>query len=47
MLASVNVPAVVTLDEEGRIKLRFTNTRNGDLAVVIKARKRPEKESRH
>lgn len=43
MLTSVNTPAVVTLDEEGRVKLRFTNTRNGDLAIVIKARKRPEK----
>lgn len=43
MLTSVNTPAVITLDEEGRIKLRFTNTRNGDLAIVIKARKRPEK----
>jgi hypothetical protein len=42
MLTQVNVPAVVTLDEEGRIKLRFTNTRNGDLAIVIKAKKRPE-----
>jgi hypothetical protein len=40
MLTSVNIPAVITLDEEGRIKLRFTNTRNGDLAVEIKARKR-------
>src|SRR5215813_5691203 len=43
MLTSVNTPAVVSLDEEGRIKLRFTNTRNGDLAIVIKARKRAEK----
>jgi hypothetical protein len=41
MLTSVNTPAVITLDEEGRIKLRFTNTRNGDLAIVIKAKKRP------
>jgi hypothetical protein len=41
MLTAVNTPAVITLDEEGRIKLRFTNTRNGDLAIVIKARKRP------
>lgn len=41
MLTSVNTPAVITLDEEGRVKLRFTNTRNGDLAIVIKARKRP------
>jgi len=41
MLASVNIPAVISLDDQGRIRLRFTNTRNGDLAVVIKARKRP------
>jgi len=41
MLTAVNTPAVITLDEERRIKLRFTNTRNGDLAIVIKARKRP------
>ena len=43
MLTSVNAPAVISLDEEGRIKLRFTNTRNGDLAIVIKAKKRPAK----
>jgi hypothetical protein len=43
MLTSVNTPAVVTLDAEGRVKLRFTNTRNGDLAIQIKARLRPEK----
>jgi hypothetical protein len=43
MLVSVNTPAVVSLDEEGRIKLRFTNTRNGDLSIEIKARKRPAK----
>jgi len=41
MLTSVNTPAVITLDEEGRVKLRFTNIRNGDLAIVIKAKKRP------
>jgi hypothetical protein len=41
MLTSVNTPAVIALDEEGRLKLRFTNTRNGDLAIVIKAKKRP------
>jgi hypothetical protein len=41
MLTSLNTPAVISLDEEGRIKLRFTNTRNGDLAIEIKARKRP------
>ncbi len=45
MLTSVNVPAVISLDEEGRIKLRFTNTRNGDLAIEIKAKPRaPRKE---
>jgi hypothetical protein len=42
MLTSVNTPAVITLDDEGRVKLRFINIRNGDLAIVIKARKRPE-----
>jgi hypothetical protein len=41
MLTAVNTPAAVSLDEEGRIKLRFTNIRNGDLAIVIKARKPP------
>src|SRR5215475_8988381 len=41
MLSSVNTPAMVTLDEEGRIKLRFTNTHSGDLAIVIKAKRRP------
>lgn len=40
MLTSVNTPAVISLDEEGRVKLRFTNTRNGDLAIEIKARHR-------
>jgi hypothetical protein len=41
MLTSINTPATITLDEEGRVKLRFVNTRNGDLAIVIKAKKRP------
>ena len=41
MLTSVNTPAAITLDEEGRTKLRFMNIRNGDLAIVIKAKKRP------
>jgi hypothetical protein len=40
MLTSINTPAVITLDNEGRVSLRFTNTRNGDLSIVIKARKR-------
>lgn len=43
MLTSVNTPAVITLDEEGRVKLRFTNIRNGNLEIVIKARERKQK----
>ena len=40
MLSSVNTPAVITLDPQGRVTLRFTNTHPGDLAVTIRARKR-------
>jgi len=40
MLTSVNVPAVVTLDAKGCVTLRFTNTRNGDIDVTIRAKKR-------
>jgi hypothetical protein len=40
MLISVNTPAVISLDDEGRIKLRFTNIRNDELSIVIKARRR-------
>ena len=40
MLTSVNTPAVISLDPEGRVLLRFTNTRNDELAVVVKARKK-------
>lgn len=40
MLTSVNTPAIVSLDEEGRVLLRFTNIRNDELAVTIKARRR-------
>ena len=40
MLTSVNTPAVVTLDPQGRVTLRFTNTHPGDLAVTIKAKRR-------
>jgi len=46
MLTSVSIPAVVSLDDQGRITLRFTNTRNGDIAVELKARKRPEPKPR-
>src|SRR6266700_8360452 len=40
MLTSVNTPAIVTLDSEGRITLRFTKMRNDNLAVTIRAKKR-------
>lgn len=40
MLTSVNTPAIISLDEDGRVLLRFTNIRNGELAVTIKARRR-------
>jgi hypothetical protein len=47
ILTSVTTPAVISLDEEGRIKLRFTNTRNGDLSIEIKARLRQKKPAEH
>jgi hypothetical protein len=40
MLTSLNSPATVTLDGEGRVTMRFTNIRNDNLAVTIHARKR-------
>jgi hypothetical protein len=40
MLTSVNIPAVISVDREGRVMLRFTNIRNDEIAVTIKARKR-------
>ncbi|HTS65205.1 MAG TPA: hypothetical protein VMH28_24450 [Candidatus Acidoferrales bacterium] len=40
MLTSLNSPAVVTLDGEGRLTLRFTNIRNDELSVTIHAKKR-------
>lgn len=40
MLTSVNTPATITLDDEGRIKLRFVNPRNDELSIVIRARRR-------
>jgi hypothetical protein len=40
MLTSVNTPATISLDEEGRVRMRFVNIRNDELAIVIKARKR-------
>ncbi len=40
MLTSVSVPAIVSLDAEGRVICRFTNPRNDDIHAVVKARKR-------
>jgi len=40
-LISVNTPAVISLDPQGRVTLRFTNTRNDQLAVTIRARVLP------
>jgi hypothetical protein len=40
MLTSTSVPAIISLDSEGRILCRFTNTRNDDIHVVLKARRR-------
>jgi hypothetical protein len=39
-LTGLNTPAIVTLDAEGRVTLRFTNIRNDNIAVTIHARKR-------
>jgi len=38
MLTSVNTPAIISLDAEGRVRLRFTNTRNDELSVPIRAK---------
>jgi hypothetical protein len=40
MLTLVNTPAVITMDAQGRVTMRFTNIRNGNLDVTIRARKR-------
>jgi hypothetical protein len=40
MLTSVNTPATISLDDQGRIQLRFINPRNEELSVVIRARRR-------
>lgn len=42
LLTSVNTPATISLDTEGRIQLRFINIRNDELSIVIKARHRAE-----
>jgi hypothetical protein len=39
-LTSVNTPAIISLDDQDRLVVRFTNIRNDQLAVTIRARKR-------
>ena len=39
-LVSVNTPATISLDREGRVELRFVNVRNDELSIVIRARRR-------
>jgi hypothetical protein len=39
-LTSVNTPAIISLDDQDRVVLRFTNIRNDQLAVTIRAKKR-------
>jgi hypothetical protein len=43
MLTSTSVPAIVSLDPEGRILCRYTNPRNDEVHVVLKARRRKSK----
>ena len=40
MLVSCNVPAILSEDKEGLLTMRFTNPRNDELHVIIRARKR-------
>jgi hypothetical protein len=40
MLTSSSVPAIVSLDTEGRIMCRYNNPRNDELHVILKARPR-------
>ena len=41
MLTQVTVPAIISLDAQGRITCRFTNPHNDEIHVVLKARLRP------
>ena len=40
MLTATSVPAIVSLDSEGRVLCRYTNPRNDEIHVILKARKR-------
>jgi hypothetical protein len=39
-LTEVTVPAIISLDAEGRLMLRFNNPRNDEIHVVLKAKHR-------
>jgi hypothetical protein len=41
MLTSLNVPAIISLDNEDRVLMRFTNIRNDELNITIRAKRRP------
>jgi hypothetical protein len=41
MLSSTDNPAIVSLDDQGRVVLRYTNPRNDELNITIRARRRP------
>ena len=43
MLTQATVPAIVSLDTNGRLTCRFTNPRNDEIHIVLKARRRPTK----
>ncbi len=47
MLTQVNVPAIIFLDAEGRLTCRFTNPRNDEIHVILKARLRPAASAAH
>ena len=40
MLSSLSVPGIVSLDGEGRVHIEFTNPRNDEIHVAIRARRR-------
>jgi hypothetical protein len=40
-LSSLDTPAIISLDAEGRVELRFTNPRNDELNITLRARRRP------
>jgi hypothetical protein len=41
MLTLLDTPAVISLDDQGRVVLRFTNPRNDELNITLRARHRP------